>query len=737
MARSHSSNLSIIEAVETLSSIADLDFDRDIGVPQKHELILDDERISYKTIHWLSQEDADATVDLVRETFRVILHYLRQFYKKEYGYVTDPKTVEGIKTIMVLVGEAAKKLDKYTHLFHQTHQSVLEFKEYRQLQDFYLSKIARKIDEGLLSKWIIGLSFGKTKKKRRQEAEAALATSLNIERGEHVFVDLDTVKKDTEYELFFIRKEDGTRFFSPRLLRNIQLVCDFGNYFGHQTAAIDPLENLIQWQDRVCHTCARNMIKALGDRISRFYHDTRKIKDHDLVNGLNKALLALMLGSHAQNLLRHKPIKSCAEYFEDFQYFLREALQTRIYQKWVAYPPDPSHTLAHELIDLVHTLCQALYVSLTGLEEMFPAIQSLLKEANPANHSLEKTKDLPLWRQLTQDYTAMSKLMKHHSYGPLLKVLDFLENQPSHPYDPILQYNLPSRLFDLQIEDQFRIENIRLPAPIYQEFIHKAAVNEEFKGFLANYIAHSHKHLLINLEDRTSWREHARCTVLEDLQDYDNFKDCLCVSTLAIDTDFFHQLAPYHQINHADVFLKHFKEHLIGEGSGFYFPSTLNRDELSAFIDHSLPIIHRIFFLNKNVLSRESRLDFIQIFYLFLQLKLLDMVRPQSFSLSCKDGIDTGQMYSAGLFTLLKWLSPEGMTEGDNQYLQFLLYAPALLIRERVPLPERFNRLISALRTIENIRQEVGVENFPAIIQEAFRNEFKLPLLSACVALPH
>ncbi len=157
-ARSH--NLSIVEAVETLSSIADLEFDREVGIAQKHELMLSNEKIAYKTVHWLHKTDATSTVNLVRETFRVILHYLKHFYRKEYGFVTDQKTLEGIKTIMVLVGEAAKKLDKYTHFIHQ-NQSVTDFKEYQQLQEFYRSKIARKIDEGVLGKWILGLSLEK------------------------------------------------------------------------------------------------------------------------------------------------------------------------------------------------------------------------------------------------------------------------------------------------------------------------------------------------------------------------------------------------------------------------------------------------------------------------------------------------------------------------------------------------------------------------------------------------
>src|ERR1700732_4242567 len=102
-------SLSIIEAVETLSNIADLEFDHEIGIAQKHEIFLGNEKIPYKTVHWLHKEDAPTTVNQIRETFRVILHYLKDFYKKEYRSVTDPKTMEEIKSIMVLVGEAAKK----------------------------------------------------------------------------------------------------------------------------------------------------------------------------------------------------------------------------------------------------------------------------------------------------------------------------------------------------------------------------------------------------------------------------------------------------------------------------------------------------------------------------------------------------------------------------------------------------------------------------------------------------
>lgn len=746
MATKSRTNISIIEAVETLSSIADLELDKEMGIAQKHEITLHNEPVEYKTVHWLHEQDASSTVNLVKETFRVILNYLRQFYRKEYGYVTDPKTIEGIKTIMVLVGEAAKKLDRYTALFHQTHQkSVTELREYKLLQDFYLSKIARKIDEGVLGKWILGLSLAKMKiQPGGPLPKLAGVPSLEMELArmedetKHVFVDLESVKKDSEYELFFIRKEDGTRFFSPRLLRNIKLVCDFGDYFGEPKVE-DSLLNISRWLDRVYNQSAKNILKVLGGKVAHFFHDIRKAKDQEVVEEMNKALMALMLSSHTENLSRNNPIKTCTEYFVDFQVFLRSALNTRTYQKWIAYPPNETSVLALDLLDIMHTVCRALYSSMKGMNEMISIIHILIQDAQQGisqEHQKEAHLSKKIWNQLAANYSGMTKFLKRHPYGPLLKVLTILEGDAFNTFDPLIQQNIPTQLYGLYGKEERRIENLRFATPVHQEFINKAVINEEFKGFLRDYKKEKKTHLLINLQDRTSWVEHARCAALEELQHNPDLQEAISVATLAIDTDFYHQLAPYHQINHANSFIKQFKEHLKGEGSGFNFPDSIDKGKLYEFIDKAAEAIHRIFFSSKNVLLREHRLDFIEIFYLFLQLKLIDMIQPDSFSLTCKDGIDIGMPYNVELFILLKLLNSPEWSENDIDYLNLMLYAPPLLIRERILLPERFNRMLSAIKAIESAQVEFGKDHFSKVVQEGFFALYDTSILSSKLLLP-
>lgn len=690
-------HLSIIEAVETLSNIADLDFDHDIGVAHKHEIVLASEKIAYKTVHWLHPEDASGTVNLVKETFRVILHYLKSFYKNEYAKVNDQQTLDGIKTIMVLVGEAAKKLDHYVQNFHQT-EFVTEFKEYRQLQEFYQTKIAHKLDEDVLSKWVLGLALAKTA--QNQALTVPVIAPKKLMDSRHVFIDLETVKKDTEYELFFIRKEDGSRFFSPRLLRNIKLVSDFGSYFGERKER-DPLEHVKEWMDLVLYNCGKELLRSLGQRLDKFFRETRKSKEHDLIAPLNKALLALLMSGQSQNLLRHRPIKSCTEYFEDFQGFFREAMLSRTFQRWEAYPPKESNRSANELLDLIETLCRSLYVNLRGLDEMKAILQGFMPQGQTA------ARESKLWKVLADDYSALVKLLKHRPNGPLRKVVELLEENSTQNFDPLRQHNLPSQLYYLYVADQ-RYAFLRIPAPIIQEVIHKATINDVFRAWIrSNNGSIERKHLLFNLQDRTSWREHSRSIALEELQQQPLMKG-LTVVTLAVDTDFYHQLSPYHEIGHADEFMTLFKELLLDKHAGYFFPSVINNEELSQFIDQAFQVMHQLFFSSKNVLSRESRLNFIEIFYWFLQLKITEWIRPDTISFTCKDAIDTGEASSAALLAFLKLIHSEEWSDGDRKHLNWILHAPALLLRERAMLPERFNRMLSAIKVVEGTNDAIG-----------------------------
>lgn len=731
-----SSNISILEAVETLSDIADLEIFSQVGVAEKHNLIVGDQAVTYRSIQWLHEDDMEVRLKELKEIFKVVLSYLRDFYKKKHAQIDTQQSIEGVKNIMVLVGEAAKKLDRFKAIFHLSirGKDITEWKEYKQLQDFYLNRIARHIDEGMLSKWILALA----QKAFAVETTTVVTTAKEFQT-KHVFVDLEAVKKDTEYELFFMRKEDGTRFYSPRLIRNIKLVCDFGDYIG-ESKVDDPLSDLIVWQDRFMHACAKDLYSALDRIIRDFYEIGIKHKDKQIVECLRKAIMGLMLCSNSHHLYRNSPPKSCLEYFCDFQQYLREALQTREYQNLLAYPPKADEKFDYCILNTIHTLCSTFFRLMKGYQDMIGPIQSLLREAkqdiSPEHIEAAKASH-QLWNRLGCDHAALVKLLKRHANGPLIKVLNILEENITHDFDPIIQGNIPSQLFNLYFNET-KIDCLHLPCPVHQEQINKVTIIEEFKAFIRDLKNHRplKRHLIFNLQDRTSWREYMRCKAIEEMQFREDFEEDLVVVTLPKDTEFYHQLPPYADDRHAEIFLKKLKEQVLDDSMGFLLPASIKKQLSKNFIDELIADIHRIFFHNKNVLLQETRLDFIELFYTFLELKIIELVKPSSFSFTCKDSVDMGSSSSAQLFALLKLLNEERLSNEEIDYMNVLLYSPSILVRERLISSERFKRMISVIKVFETIRDEYGANNFSKIFREAFGRLYKTHILESMVIIP-
>ncbi len=712
------SNTALLEALETLTSIADLDLESEDGIVEKDHLIVDGNKFHYRTFEWQGSGDEVEPDALLKKTFNTILKYLREYCDKEHhGFVTDQQSIEGIKSIMVLVGESARKLDKFTNLFHDTKvKRVTGLREYQKLQEFYLTRIARRVDTSTLGQWILGIAQGAF------PAEAMKPPKSKIEM-KHLFVDLESVKKDLDYELFFMRKEDGSHFFNPRLIKNMKLVCDFGdNLKQMKEAGEDHLAHLDLIHDRFVQKSAKSMIKSLEPELSWFYKEASSFKKRDFVTYINQALMALILSSNARHLLEKDPAKCCSEYFLDFQEFLIKALQSAEYQKLMAYPPNKKNNVLCRVIESIHAICYGLFMNMHGYAALQPELQNLLCEGK----ALFKT---PLKEKVMSDkifagYHAIAELIKKHPFGPLTKVLDTMEDGEWHAFDPLHQENIPQFLFSFELQDAI-ISVLHLPTPTRQEYLDKATVNEEFKGFLLGMRERdkNNKFLLINLQDRTSWKERARCVALEELQNHPDFVNKLTVVTLSKDSDFYYQENSYSHNNQAKSFMKQFVQQLQEEDTGFYFPDEVKDLLFPDTAQEMMHHIHRIFFSEKNVLSKGQRQAFIEIFYTFLQLKLLEIIKPAAMSFTCKDAVDSGGAAGVQWLAFLTLLAKEEVEEGDLERMQLILHLPSLLVRCRVILPDRFESLMNTVKVIEAAREEYGFENFRTIVQEAFMSK--------------
>lgn len=730
----HESNVAIIEAIETLTSIADLEVDGSIAVSEHHELELQDIPVIYRTVHWLHRKNAEKVMGVVRETFRTILHYLRHFYRAEYGKLINHQSVEGIKTIMVLVGEAAKKVDKYTRVFIGANiGSVKESKEFRDLWGFYERKIAPIAVQESLSKWIRELPVNLI-----QQASKPPKASIDKLTTDYHFIDLDSVKNDSEYELFFIRKENGTRFFNPRLLRNIKLVCNFEEYF-QEGSKDESLQELAQFKDIIASQISRNIVRQNWHLIDAFIKGAKKSYNEEIVSIAYRAVVAIMLAAN-QAPESKELAKTSSAYLTDFQHFLRHLLGAQDFQRIITYPPKNEDSIQHKIVQLTQHLCRQLYTGFHLTEASSNLINQLIvagkdKQLAYAPHS--ELADNSLSNKMAQDYDALLHAMNQFSHVPLLHVIEALQDFEITGYDPLLLQNMPGCIFDLFIKGK-RTSILRIPSATSQEYINKALVCEEFKSFLRSLSqdATAKELLFFNLQDRTSSKEHARCKALEDLQNKDEFAKILSVVSMTKDSEFYHQTGPYQELNHADVFLEQLLEHISSENSGYFYPAKIKKALFSGFAEKLIHAIHKVFFGGKNVLSQRNRLDFIELCYTMIQLKIVELVQPGSISFSCKDAIDIGMPASCELFLLLKLINARPLSASEEDYLKVVLYCPAITYRGRLLFPDRFNRMNSMSKLIEAAIEEHGQKDFHQNIAQDIAPLFAQDILSSVITLP-
>ena len=316
----------------------------------------------------------------------------------------------------------------------------------------------------------------------------------------------------------------------------------------------------------------------------------------------------------------------------------------------------------------------------------------------------KKAENISFWNSLLQKDDNYRRYLKQFPNGPLVKLAEDLEALGSEnlAFDPLMLDNIPQKLFDI-LENDKKIEVLHLPCPTHQDQISKAVVIDEFLGFLRELSDEKGKYLLINLQDTTSLREQARSKALVDLQKRAEFNSVLTVITLSKSSSFYNQIDEYAYLSASDQFIYKLKELLLSkEDKGFFLPTNYHNKRFEDFIDTSCDFILETFFFGKKDLSKQERKDFIELFYHFLILKIIEIEQPEFLSFTCKDAVDVGSSLSASFFSFIKLLSAPSWNDADIDFLLYVIYEPALLIRRRAIEPETLIRHLSCMALFES-----------------------------------
>lgn len=685
------SELTVMEAVDNLSHLAELD----LSIPQEklEGVVLTEEQLSdrFHANSWHDPEYNTFNRERIKETFMALLKYMKDLYEKDKGHLREEKTQRGIQAIMLLATEAAQKIDHYSQIFkgEKDVSSASELKEFKELQHYYHTKVVQRFQ---------------TLAEPSERWEQEWGSGDIAEIKEAALKDLETVRKDKEYELFLIKKEDGMPYFNRTLLRHMQLVSQFDSILVDKSME-DPFLRIQIILDKDAHSAAKEILQAAAPYVDAYWKEALKFKKIEFVAAINKALMSLMMAANSRNLMQNSIGKYALNYYTDFQYYLRLALASPEYHKFVAAKTDQKERFLHSVMSLSHVLCGAFFLKVGTRKEMSAFIHMLIEKGVKGSTSEPQTSSpLSLWNNLNDQDNSIRYLLRQYPNGPLLKTMRlFTEDNQLKGFDPIRQLTQMGQLFTIAGESM-HISCIQLPCPISQQFIAKAEIIEEFEGFLRllKFQNKNQKHLLINLQDRTSWNEHARCIALEQIQQEMEFENTLMVVTLPKNGDFYMQSGTYVEWDDAKEFMKQLKAEVSsGEICGFFFPETINRSKLLKFVDGAMEAIHTLFFASKERLIHKNRLDFIEIFYLLLTLKLIEEFTPDSMSFTCKDAIDTGSAAAAGMFAFLRIMNdPSSWSKEESDFLLWMLYAASLTGRERAIDVQRLNRTISALAII-------------------------------------
>jgi hypothetical protein len=368
--------LSVVEAVDYLSSLAELEKGS----------------VEESAQRWLDPTRLDNNQETVKQSLRAVHKHLQEIYEKDRKDLKNEETQKKVQAMMALVGEAGQKLDKYTRLFKGTHEKVgvTDLEEYRDLQQFYTKKILKKFQKTLELEEAWQSEWGK------------MDDSL-LDIHQKGLKDLETVKRDKDYDLFYIRKEDGKPFFNPNLVRHIRLVGDLDELLV-EVEGEDPFLKIRIAQDRDLHASAREILRLSAVYIDEFYKEAMQHKQVDFVTSLGKAMMALMLAANPRNLIQNTTGKSCLSYYSDFHSYLREALSSEDYQHLLASPPDKSDRFFFSVLNLSHALCFFFFMRVGSRKEAIDFLHKLIeKGGHQKKQTKEVEKDLALWNTLLDE----------------------------------------------------------------------------------------------------------------------------------------------------------------------------------------------------------------------------------------------------------------------------------------------------------------------------------------------
>lgn len=633
-------NLQVLDAVETLSKLSQIN-----------------ER---------SHPDRIPQPERIKNAFSTLDTYLQGLYGADQMLLKNHDYLASLKAVMVIASEAYDKLEVVSRIFNKAKEDLGE-PEFNHLYDFYLKKINFKVEH------VAGEVF----RNAEEEQKRALSDTHGIKN-------LEVIRKDTDYELFYIKDEEGLNHFSKNLLRHTQLLGTFDELFLVFQGE-DPFIKLKFIEDRLKQKRALFIKNELSSKVDYFLKEAFRFKKHPFIGLTSQMLVALSLASYPSLVMQNDPSKACFEYFNDFVGFISNLV---VRPEFFKTSSDIEALADKGIISsqrFIAGVIDSLFLSKNEIVYVAEHLYQFVKKP-----IFEGFSPLSFFDKLLEFDKSLRALLMNFPSGPLMKALDFIKDVNKPTIFRPLNAHLPQSLFDIGYHDKV-LSCVCMGSPTIQEDIKTAVIDPLFSIFVGHMSQGCN--VIIDLEDPSNHNAKARTEALVGLS-----SDELVTSFIPRSGLLYNMMDIYAFVNNAEEFKALLIEQFASEEGHAYSNSMLFDKDVKDIIN----FIHETIFMKNKELELKDRLVFVEIFQLFMACALIHKYEASNLIVICKDGLDQSNVYLMGLYALIQMVNHEKLFDQDSfNFFVSEIYGPALIVRDRAVFEDSIVRMLSALSAVQ------------------------------------
>ncbi|HEV8053096.1 MAG TPA: hypothetical protein VGP47_11430 [Parachlamydiaceae bacterium] len=309
-------------------------------------------------------------------------------------------------------------------------------------------------------------------------------------------------------------------------------------------------------------------------------------------------------------------------------------------------------------------------------------------------------------------------------------------------FDPHLQGNIPFVLGKVKIAEK----DVTLMR--FGTITKGSEIVEEFMGYLTNLDMNKKNHLYISLQNnkpksRVAGDESVRNEAIKNVQS--KFKNFFAV-ILAQDSPFYKQVGFYKQgkdqvgedrtkdqvgedrtkDQKSSAFKQDFYNQMMGEdtngeNTGFYFPDSWIKDpDFTHNIKNLQNLVLKTFYNDAKVLTRQDKQDFIEIFYAYLSIFLINYSKADNVNITCKDAIDRAGKLNSLVLKLVMTIQGNVDEESNQRFHKVMTHAPAFWTKTQAIINHdkdtsngRRARLLTADAKLNEKKDQIMENNIP------------------------